>query len=369
VQGCSGAVSLQYRTVDGSALAGKNYTAVCGTLEWAHQDVSSKTISVPITDDDVVQGKQTFDVQIYEATGGAIFDAATDGSKELSLAHITIEDDEQVKTIADRAISMLGMSQQAFTLGASSWKGQFASALNAKPGGDDEDGADADAKPSALEWAQHVVEVPFKLLCACVPPATLGSGWPCFISSLILIGLITALIGDFANLLGCALGLKSSVVAITLVALGTSLPDTFASKAAAQRDVSADAAIGNVTGSNAVNVFLGVGLAWFCGALYWSVTGVTEEMLGRYPVLAKDLNLKLGESTGLIVPAGDLGLSVMVFVGCALMCIAVLTARRVFLGAELGGRYRWPTAVLLSSLWLLYVTLSTVQAYSPFYNA
>ena len=229
--------------------------------------MSSKTISVPITDDDVVQGKQTFDVQIYEATGGAIFDAATDGSKELSLAHITIEDDEQVKTIADRAISMLGMSQQAFTLGASSWKGQFASALNAKPGGDDEDGADADAKPSALEWAQHVVEVPFKLLCACVPPATLGSGWPCFISSLILIGLITALIGDFANLLGCALGLKSSVVAITLVALGTSLPDTFASKAAAQRDVSADAAIGNVTGSNAVNVFLGVGLAWFCGAL------------------------------------------------------------------------------------------------------
>lgn len=40
------------------------------------------------------------------------------------------------------------------------------------------------------------------------------------------------------------------------VALGTSLPDTFASKAAAEQDPYADASIGNVTGSNSVNVCL-----------------------------------------------------------------------------------------------------------------
>ena len=35
---------------------------------------------------------------------------------------------------------------------------------------------------------------------------------------------------------------------ITIIALGTSLPDTFASRTAARQDEYADAAIGNVTG-------------------------------------------------------------------------------------------------------------------------
>ena len=44
--------------------------------------------------------------------------------------------------------------------------------------------------------------------------------------------------------------------------------DTFASKVAAQQDPYADASVGNVTGSNAVNVFLGIGIAWTIAALY-----------------------------------------------------------------------------------------------------
>ena len=92
-----------------------------------------------------------------------------------------------------------------------------------------------------------------------------------------IIGLITALIGDLANLLGATINLKGEVVAITLVALGTSLPDTFASRAAALGDDTADAAIGNVTGSNAVNVFLGLGLSWLVGACYWTATSASEE--------------------------------------------------------------------------------------------
>ncbi len=33
----------------------------------------------------------------------------------------------------------------------------------------------------------------------------------------------------------------------------------------------ADSSIGNVTGSNSVNVFLGLGLPWMIAAIYWSV--------------------------------------------------------------------------------------------------
>ena len=49
--------------------------------------------------------------------------------------------------------------------------------------------------------------------------------------------------------------------------------DTFASKIAAINDETADASIGNVTGSNAVNVFLGIGLPWTFASFYWAFKG------------------------------------------------------------------------------------------------
>ena len=58
------------------------------------------------------------------------------------------------------------------------------------------------------------------------------------------------------------------VTAITLVALGTSVPDLFASKTAAVNEDTADDSVGNVTGSNSVNVFLGLGLPWTLAAIY-----------------------------------------------------------------------------------------------------
>ena len=59
--------------------------------------------------------------------------------------------------------------------------------------------------------------------------------------------------------------------------------DTFASKTAAIEDETADASVGNVTGSNAVNVFLGIGIAWTMAAIYWEAQGLVFEVEpGRY---------------------------------------------------------------------------------------
>lgn len=54
---------------------------------------------------------------------------------------------------------------------------------------------------------------------------------------------------QIASLFGCVIGLKAAVAGITIIALGTSVPDTFASRTAALHDEYADAAIGNVTGT------------------------------------------------------------------------------------------------------------------------
>lgn len=52
----------------------------------------------------------------------------------------------------------------------------------------------------------------------------MGGGYPCFFSSVVAIGIMTALIGDVASHLGCTVGLKDSVTALAFVSLGTSLP-------------------------------------------------------------------------------------------------------------------------------------------------
>jgi len=181
------------------------------------------------------------------------------------------------------------------------------------------------------------------LLFAVIPPRKWGNGWCAFGTALILIGAVTFVVGEVATLFGCVCGLKTVVTAITLVALGTSLPDTFASMSAAKNSTYADSAIGNVTGSNAVNVFLGMGLPWVISATYWNA---------KYGVEAP-------------VPAGALGFNCIVFLCCACTCFFVLGVRRCAIGGELGGPAfsRCVSACVLVGLWLTYIVLCTLQAY------
>jgi solute carrier family 8 (sodium/calcium exchanger) len=51
------------------------------------------------------------------------------------------------------------------------------------------------------------------------------------------------------------------------------LLDLFASKVSAVQDIHADASISNVTGSNAINVFLGIGVAWLLATIWHTYKG------------------------------------------------------------------------------------------------
>ena len=51
-------------------------------------------------------------------------------------------------------------------------------------------------------------------------------GWGSLFCCISLIGLLTAIVGDLAKHMGCYTGLKDGVTAISLVALGTSIPGT-----------------------------------------------------------------------------------------------------------------------------------------------
>ena len=191
---------------------------------------------------------------------------------------------------------------------------------------------------SGIAYALHFVALCWKVLCACIPPVTIWKGKATFVVALAFIGVITAIVAEVANLFGCALGLRPSVTAITFVALGTSLPDTFASKVTAEEDDFADSAVGNVTGSNCVNVFLGLGLPWVIAALYKTAQGEVYT-----------------------IPAGDLVYSVVLYVCCAVLGLGLLVANRYVYGGELGGPRRHLVSLCLILLWLLYVTMSSMK--------
>ena len=60
------AVTVKYATVNGTAIAGSDYTAETGQLIWAADDVSPKTISVPVSNAKPFAGDKTFTVSLSD---------------------------------------------------------------------------------------------------------------------------------------------------------------------------------------------------------------------------------------------------------------------------------------------------------------
>ncbi|XP_070770111.1 sodium/calcium exchanger 1a isoform X13 [Enoplosus armatus] len=365
--GARGVVVVPYKTMEGTAKGGgEDFEDTHGVLEFENDDIF-KTIQINIIDDEEYEKNKNFFLEIgephlLEMSGRkGLVRAADEPDKVLTRKEeeerriaemgrpmlgdhvklqVVIEESYEFKSTVDK---LLRKTNLALVIRTNSWREQFVEAITVSAGDDDDNECGEEKLPSCFDYVMHFLTVFWKLLFAFVPPTDYWNGWACFVVSISVIGILTAVIGDLASHFGCTVGLKDSVTAVVFVALGTSVPDTFASKMAATQDQYADASIGNVTGSNAVNVFLGIGVAWSIAAIYHYSNG-------------KEFR----------VDPGTLAFSVTLFTIFAFICIAVLIyRRRPEIGGELGGP-RVPkvlTTCLFFSLWLMYIVFSSLEAY------
>uniref|UniRef100_A0A3P8NKP2 Calx-beta domain-containing protein n=1 Tax=Astatotilapia calliptera TaxID=8154 RepID=A0A3P8NKP2_ASTCA len=357
--GSRGTVAVPYHTEDGSAKAGVDYEETRGELEFTNEQ-TSQTLRVCIINVEEYEKQENFFIVLddpkwlkrglsslllnqvnptpEEEQARRISEMGKPILGEHSRLEVIIEESCEFKNTVDK---LLKDTNLAVVIGTRSWKEQFIGAVTVSAG--DEDEGEEQRVPNCFDYFMHIFCIFWKILFACVPPTGYWNGWACFIVSITVIGILTAIIGDLASHFGCTVGLRDTVTAVVFVALGTSLPDTFASKVAATQDQYADASVGNVTGSNAVNVFLGIGVAWSVSAIYWEVKGKVFR-----------------------VDPGSLAFSVTLFTIFAFLCMGVLMLRRrPSIGGELGGP-RVPkvlTSLLFFGLWFLYVLFSSLEAY------
>ena len=99
--GSYGAASINYATANGTASAGSDYTSVVGTINWLNGETADQFFDVPILDDSVVEGPETFTVSLNGAVGASL------GSPDVTT--VTIADNDGVNlALASRGSTITG---------------------------------------------------------------------------------------------------------------------------------------------------------------------------------------------------------------------------------------------------------------------
>jgi len=356
-QESSARVSCKYEALQQSAKPGVDFKDARGELEFLPGEFN-KQIQIDIIESGNTKPK-TFKVVLKNPAGGVKFGLPDGSQNTVELENvITVMPDQSERDMMARMVTNLSgwlSVEDELPEWQENWRNQFVEAFWV--GGSRE----AQAEAGIIDWIWHILNFPFGLLIACAPPTDILGGWACFIVSLLFIAAFTALINDLASLLGCCVNLPDDVTAITIVALGTSLPDMFASKMAARSDPHADASIGNITGSNSVNVFLGLGISWTMGAVYWGAQpkqGPGTNWYKRYNgYISEDLLM----SGGFIVRGGSLKMNVLIFLVGAVLTFTLFSWRRKTFGGELGGpkKYANMSSAILIFIWITYVIVAS----------
>merc|ERR1719427_1349504 len=155
--GARGRVSVPYKTEDGTAKAGKDYTESEGELVFENNE-TEKIISIPIIEEDSYEKDVLFYLEIGEPVSVGGFEFATKVADDMTedekiallgkpklgnatRAQIRVKENKEYKNMVDKLVKKANASM---LVGSSSWKEQFTEAITVQAGdeGDEEEDED-----------------------------------------------------------------------------------------------------------------------------------------------------------------------------------------------------------------------------------
>ncbi|XP_024543906.1 magnesium/proton exchanger 1 isoform X2 [Selaginella moellendorffii] len=313
------------------------------------QDRNWKYLSIPLRESDAIESSDMNNLhELANVSRSSKFAAMRyiEGSEssaaKAAVLHFTdgsadVFEDVDTSSRDNFAFLREGAETEHFSWKAlgTAWKNQFYDAMTVAS--IEEGRGQRKRTPSTLQLLLHPIVSYWKVSFAFIPPVQLLHGWLAFLGSICFITWISYVVVELSNRINCVTGISSYVLALTVLAAGTSLPNLMASKIAAEEYDTADSAIANINASNCINVYVGFGVPWCVSALY-----------------------STGFHQNLVVPVEGLKFLLSVYFSTAIMCFVALTARRRLLGGELGGprKWAWASAIFFFLLWITFLTLA-----------
>ncbi len=142
------------------------------------------------------------------------------------------------------------------------------------------------ADGTAADKVKFIVKAPFFAAFKYTVPDCRTERWKSyyvltFCTSIVWIGILAWYLVAWASHIGCVMKIPDIIIGLTVLAAGTSLPDTLSSVIVARKGLG-DMAVANAIGSNVFNVLFGLGMPWCLWTLisrqpiYVPVSGLRE---------------------------------------------------------------------------------------------
>mmetsp|Transcript_8315 Transcript_8315/g.20954 ORF Transcript_8315/g.20954 Transcript_8315/m.20954 type:complete len:551 (-) Transcript_8315:220-1872(-) len=181
---------------------------------------------------------------------------------------------------------------------------------------EDEDSSLCDSCPSPVRVIYTLITIlawPLEMLFFFTVPRKWN--WICFLLSFCWIGILSFLLVILAVRIGCVLGVTNTILGLTIIAAGISMPDCVSAILVARRG-KGDMAISSSIGSNIFDILVALPAPWLIASFF-------------------NRDLQIGSGTGVFISALIIFSSVLLFVVMLFVTHGILTFRigLVYIGA------------------------------------
>jgi hypothetical protein len=149
--GANGTVSVNYATTNGSAVAGVDFTAASGILQWADGDTAPKSFSVAISNATPFSGSKSFVITLANATGGAALSNPMNATAVINGSAAAAAGNLQLGSNAYRVSQIAG--SVSVTVNRTGGSNGAASVSYATSNGTATAGTDFTAVSGTIQWA------------------------------------------------------------------------------------------------------------------------------------------------------------------------------------------------------------------------